>query len=407
MNRSRRRAPSRAGFTLIELLVVIAIIAVLISLLLPAVQAAREAARRTQCRNNLKQLALAEHNYNDVNKQLTPPFLEVSNDKCVTFDGYGGTLGICPCGVYGTYRDYNLHTWGEYVLPYLEARTVYEALDMNSPNFSPVNLTHYYALGCYTSANSGCPCSDPCAAKRPTAVAIPAFVCPSTPRIQNPFPEVMTCWPIWACGGSGNPNYVRMRGASDYVTIVTYNKGIGKWFAAASGGQCQSSTTGLFFYSPLASAAGGKNGPNPQPTLERVYDGLSTTIMFSEMAGRPDLWGRGTKLAPAGSATKAPWAPSAHAKAVSGGCWACYTNTNQAVRGGAYDGSTSGPTTFPSCFFNCSNDLETDGTYSFHPGTGGLAMGDGSVHFVSENISVLVYCRLITAQGRQAVTDGF
>ena len=65
----------RPAFTLIELLVVIAIIAILIALLLPAVQAAREAARRTQCRNNLKQLSLALHNYHDVHLRFPSGYI--------------------------------------------------------------------------------------------------------------------------------------------------------------------------------------------------------------------------------------------------------------------------------------------------------------------------------------------
>ncbi|REJ89129.1 MAG: DUF1559 domain-containing protein [Planctomycetota bacterium] len=113
--------PSPRGFTLIELLVVIAIIAILIALLLPAVQQAREAARRTQCKNNLKQLGLALHNYHDAHLCFPSGWIGVDTGIPTAHDGVNGV------------------GWGAMILPYLDQSSLYNRLNSDFAIENPVN----------------------------------------------------------------------------------------------------------------------------------------------------------------------------------------------------------------------------------------------------------------------------
>lgn len=135
-----------SGFTLIELLVVIAIIAVLIALLLPAVQQAREAARRTQCKNNLKQLGLALHNYADTFGRFP---------MAVTWGVKNGTT-------WGPHH----HTWLTRILPYMDQAPLYNQFNFMVSSWdnvvgSPTNRTligrQVPALRCPTGTGVGDP----------------------------------------------------------------------------------------------------------------------------------------------------------------------------------------------------------------------------------------------------------
>lgn len=172
------RIRRRRGFTLIELLVVIAIIAILIALLLPAVQQAREAARRTSCRNNMKQLGLAIHNYAEQYSCLPPAGIVNSMS----------TTGV-PTG--------KNFSWIVLILPMMDQANLFEDFDFNQDVFNQPNEPQQTVLSALR-----CP-SDSAGGRQYTSAAFTnnkvfgkgnyaAYVSPFHTDLQNRYPGMLT-----------------------------------------------------------------------------------------------------------------------------------------------------------------------------------------------------------------------
>lgn len=339
---------SRKAFTLIELLVVIAIIAILIALLLPAVQQAREAARRTQCKNNMKQLGLAMHNYHDVHKKFPPGIVN------------GGSIGATVAN----WNAFSLnHTAFTMLLPYIDQAPLYNSMDLNLASGPAKHASAPALLGW---SNSG-------ANAIATSTVIPAYLCPS----------------------------------DDAASLITYTGTVQYWMTNAAtcnyilpSGHIDEGSSGTWS-GYLASTTTLKNGkvvrwrsifgPNSNTELRDVRDGSSNTILASETTqyriNHPvysAVWGQAKQM-------------STYARAV--GNDPRFRINNSAKDDFCCVGGTG---------WCCSSLPETpygNSAASKHEGGAQFTMADGAVRFISENIDYDLYCILNYMQDGQVVGE--
>jgi prepilin-type N-terminal cleavage/methylation domain-containing protein len=336
------KRPRRVAFTLVELLVVIAIIGVLVGLLVPAAQAAREAARRSQCNNNLRQLGLACHGYENAYHKM--PLLYASSNQ----------LG-----------------WITQVLPYFEGRSLAKQYNYSQPWFDAVNATAVLQRASVLE----CPSSP---VERIYAATNPGFAGQSA--------DPLTTFTV------ASTDYFAISGASSTTSVKapsTIPPGYFYYYPDASP------------QLDLGGAFGAQNkAPKSQP-LSKITDGLSNTVMIAEMSGRPWLYLANRRRVPAANfpsyvSTSSVDAANDIPLNYGWGSWA--HNNNFSVGTWSWDGTMQGG----AGAINCSNYR---GVFSFHAAGAYAAFADASVHMLGRDIDPVVFFALATAHGRETVQD--
>jgi prepilin-type N-terminal cleavage/methylation domain-containing protein len=335
------------GFTLIELLVVIAIIGVLIALLLPAIQQAREAARRAQCLNNCKQMALALHNYHDVN--LMFPY------------GYVVDGSSTPAFINSLA---SLSSWATRLLPYLDGQSLYDQYNFSAPYFSPAPAIGG-AFGIQCKWNNQKVISTP----------LPVFTCPSVPGSPRVVPVNIYLNDL--DGGLPGLSVTANMASSDYIATSGF---------FCSGGFCDTIVPDL----PRDPRTGVISGDIRGVKIAEIIDGTSKSMAIAERGGASfEVWRRDRRHPELEPNSGIPGSP--YHGPYSGAFWGDFLNGEQGWINGSLDDGSGGP---GPCLLNCTNEANRN-YFSFHTGVVNVVLLDGSARPVSESVNIRVICNLI------------